>query len=110
MAKQWLTEWRAEIRKKLDGIINTKVNPLTEQNQTMAPSTYLSTLSYASNPPKPISTKTVVVITNSTSLSYSLALYKLIYNKSSFFFKPDPKNLLLHYSPQASQSNSITIN
>ncbi|MBA0870380.1 hypothetical protein Goshw_011675 [Gossypium schwendimanii] len=50
-----------------------------------AASTNLSSLTYASNPPKPISAKAMAVTTNFTSLSYSFIPSKLISNNPSFF-------------------------
>lgn len=73
---------------------DAKVDPLTEQNQTMSVFTSLSSSSYASNPSKPIFTKTKVVITNFTSLPYSSTLSELS-QQPVFLFKPNPKNLRL---------------
>ncbi|MFQ6666001.1 hypothetical protein Gotur_032527 [Gossypium turneri] len=59
-------------------MIDMKVDPLIEGNKTIANSVDQPSLSYISNPPKPISTKTMAITTNFTPLSYSLTLFKLI--------------------------------
>ncbi|MBA0810872.1 hypothetical protein Gohar_002825, partial [Gossypium harknessii] len=77
---QVFNQMHEEIDKMIGGkkVGNFMVDPLIEENQTMEASINLSSVSYVSNPPKSMLTKTMAVTTNFDPLCYSLTPSKLM--------------------------------